>query len=231
MRTEAVVEARGVHKVYVAGTVQTPALNGVDVTLSRGEFAAMAGPSGSGKSTLLHLLGGLDRPTDGEIYLDGRAMSGLSKDELARLRLTRIGFVFQAYNLIPVLTVVENTAFVLELQGVPYRERLRRARAILAELGVEKYANQFPNRLSGGEQQRVAVARAVVSEPAIVLADEPTANLDTRTSLELIDLMRRMNEEHTTTFLFATHDTRLLDRVDRVIGLEDGRIARDERVG
>ncbi len=230
MRTEAVVEARGVHKVYVAGTVQTPALNGVDVTLSRGEFAAMAGPSGSGKSTLLHLLGGLDRPTDGEIYLDGRAMSGLSKDELARLRLTRIGFVFQAYNLIPVLTVVENTAFVLELQGIPYRERLRRARAILAELGVEKYANQFPNRLSGGEQQRVAVARAVVSEPAIVLADEPTANLDTRTSLDLIDLMRRMNEEHTTTFLFATHDTRLLDRVDRVIGLEDGRIARDERV-
>ncbi|QAA76166.1 MAG: ABC-type antimicrobial peptide transport system, ATPase component [Candidatus Bipolaricaulis sibiricus] len=230
MRTEAVVEARGVHKVYVAGTVRTPALNGVDVTLSLGEFAAMAGPSGSGKSTLLHLLGGLDKPTAGEVLLSGTPISTLSRAQLAQLRLRRVGFVFQAYNLLPVLTVLENTAFVLELQGVPYRERLRRARAILAELGVEKYAHQFPNRLSGGEQQRVAVARAVVSEPAIVLADEPTANLDTKTSLDLIDLMRRMNAEHKTTFLFATHDTRLLDRVDRVIGLEDGRVVRDERV-
>lgn len=230
MPTEVVIEARGLHKVYVTGSVRTLALNGVDVTLSRGEFAALAGPSGSGKSTLLHLLGGLDRPTAGEVYLDGRALSALSRDALARLRLARIGFVFQAYNLIPVLTVLENTAFVLELQGVPYRERLARARAILEELGVDKYANQFPNRLSGGEQQRVAVARAVASDPAIVLADEPTANLDTNASLELIGLMRRMNEVHGTTFLFATHDTRLLDRVDRVIGLEDGRIARDERV-
>lgn len=230
MSSSAVVRTEKLQKVYRTGATETPALRGVDLELEEREFTATAGPSGSGKSTLLHLLGGLDRPTDGEIYLDGRAMSGLSKDELARLRLTRIGFVFQAYNLIPVLTVVENTAFVLELQGIPYRERIRRARAILAELRVDKYADQFPNRLSGGEQQRVAVARAVVSDPAIVLADEPTANLDTKTSLDLIDLMRRMNEEHETTFLFATHDTRLLDRVDRVIHLEDGRIARDERV-
>lgn len=231
MPAEPAVEARRLHKVYVTGSVRTPALNGVDVTLCRGEFAATAGPSGSGKSTLLHLLGGLDRPTSGEVLLSGVPISTLSRAELARLRLWHVGFVFQAYNLIPVLTVLENTAFVLELQGVPWRERVRRARAVLAELGVERYAHQFPNRLSGGEQQRVAVARAVVSEPAIVLADEPTANLDTQTSLELIDLMRRINRDRATTFLFATHDTRLLDRVTRVIFLEDGRVVRDERVG
>lgn len=231
MWTEPVAEARGLHKVYVTGEVRTPALNGVDLTLSRGEFAALAGPSGSGKSTLLHLLGGLDRPTAGEVLLTGTPISTLSRAELAQLRLRHVGFVFQAYNLIPVLTVLENAAFVLELQGVAYRERVRRARAVLAELGVERYADRFPNDLSGGEQQRVAVARAVVSEPAIVLADEPTANLDTKTSVELIDLMRRMNRDHGTTFLFATHDIRLLDRVDRVVALEDGRIVRDERVG
>lgn len=230
MSRSAVIRAEKLQKVYRTGATETPALRGVDLELEEREFTATAGPSGSGKSTLLHLLGGLDRPTDGEIYLDGRAMSRLSRDELARLRLRRIGFVFQDYNLIPVLTVVENTAFVLELQGIPYRERIKRARAILAELGVERYAHQFPNKLSGGEQQRVAVARAVVSDPAIVLADEPTANLDTKASLDLIDLMRRMNEEHETTFLFATHDTRLLDRVDRVIYLEDGRITRDARI-
>ncbi len=230
MRTEAVVEARELHKVYVTGSVRTPALNGVDVTLSRGEFAAMAGPSGSGKSTLLHLLGGLDKPTSGEVLVSGAPISALSRAQLAQLRLRHVGFVFQAYNLIPVLTVLENAMFVLELQGLPLARRRKQALAVLAELGVDKYAHQFPNKLSGGEQQRVAVARAVVSDPAIVLADEPTANLDTKTSLDLIDLMRRMNEEHKTTFLFATHDTRLLDRVDRVIHLEDGRIARDERV-
>jgi putative ABC transport system ATP-binding protein len=230
MRPETVVEARELSKVYVTGTVRTPALNGVDVTLSRGEFAAMAGPSGSGKSTLLHLLGALDKPTSGEVFVRGTALSALSRAELAQLRLRHVGFVFQAYNLIPVLTVLENAMFVLELQGAPVAKRREQALAVLAELGVDKYARQFPNKLSGGEQQRVAVARAVISEPAIVLADEPTANLDTNASLDLIDLMRRLNVEHKTTFLFATHDTRLLDRVDRVIRLEDGRIARDERV-
>jgi putative ABC transport system ATP-binding protein len=230
MRPETVVEARELGKVYVTGTVRTPALNGVDVTLSRGEFAAMAGPSGSGKSTLLHLLGALDVPTAGEVFVCGTALSALSRPQLAQLRLRHVGFVFQAYNLIPVLTVLENAMFVLELQGVPLVKRRERALAVLTELGVDKYARQFPNKLSGGEQQRVAVARAVISEPAIVLADEPTANLDTNASLDLIDLMRRLNVERETTFLFATHDTRLLDRVDRVIHLQDGRIARDERV-
>lgn len=227
MSSDALIRTTDLRKTYVIGTIETPALNGVDLKLHEGEFTAVAGPSGSGKSTLLHLLGGLDRPTAGEIYLEGSAMSDLSKDQLARLRLTSIGFVFQAYNLIPVLTVLENTAFVLELQGIVRGERVRRARKILAELGIEEYANQYPNRISGGEQQRVAVARAVVSDPSIVLADEPTANLDTATSLDLIDLMRRLNERKGATFFFATHDTRLLDRVNRLITLVDGRVADD----
>jgi putative ABC transport system ATP-binding protein len=228
MSNNPLIQTKDLHKVYKTGTVETPALNGVDLELHVGEFTAVAGPSGSGKSTLLHLLGGLDSPTSGEIFLEGVALSEMSKDQLARLRMTSIGFVFQAYNLIPVLTVLENTAFVLELQGVVRGERIKRARKILAELGIEQYADQFPSRISGGEQQRVAVARAVVAEPSIVLADEPTANLDTATSHELIDLMRRLNEEKGATFLFATHDNRLLDRVNRLITLEDGAITQDE---
>jgi len=225
MSNSPLIETQELRKTYVTETIETPALRGVSLELHRREFTAVAGPSGSGKSTLLHLLGGLDRPTAGEIYLSGQPMSTLSKDELARLRLRSIGFVFQAYNLIPVLTVLENTAFVLELQGVARGERVRRARSILDLLGIEQYADQYPHRISGGEQQRVAVARAVVSAPSIVLADEPTANLDTKTSLELIDLMRRLNEEQGATFLFATHDGRLLDRVSRLIALVDGRVA------
>jgi len=154
-------------------------------------------------------------------------MSQLSKDQLAKLRLTNIGFVFQAYNLIPVLTVLENTAFVLELQGVAKAERIKRAQKVLAELGIAEYADQYPNRISGGQQQRVAVARAVVAEPSIVLADEPTANLDTAMSMDLIDLMKRLNSDQDATFFFATHDSRLLDRVKRLITLVDGKVADD----
>jgi len=227
LNSRALIQTIDLHKTYRTEAVETPALNGVSVELHEKEFTALAGPSGSGKSTLLHLLGGLDRPTSGEIFLEGVALSGLSKDELARLRMTKIGFVFQAYNLIPVLTVLENTAFVLELQGIMRPERINRARKILAELGIEQYANQYPNRISGGEQQRVAVARAVIAEPSIVLADEPTANLDTTTSHELIDLMRRLNSERGATFLFATHDSRLLDRVSRLITIVDGLITGD----
>ncbi len=222
------IDTIGLKKVYETKGAPTPALNGVDLELHRGEFTAVAGPSGSGKSTLLHLLGGLDRPTAGEVRLDGVALAGMSRDELARMRLHKVGFVFQAYNLIPVLTVLENTAFVMELQGIARNERIKRARAILAELGIEQYADQFPNRISGGEQQRAAVARAVVAEPSIVLADEPTANLDSKTSLSLIEMMRRLNEVHGATFLFATHDSRLLDRVDRLLTLVDGRVTKDE---
>lgn len=173
----------------------------------------------------------MDKPTSGEVYLEGKALSGLSPEELARLRLERIGFVFQAYNLIPVLTVLENVAFVLELRGMAKKERDRKAREILSELGIERYADQFPNRLSGGEQQRAAVARAVVADPAIVLADEPTANLDGENSRALIDLMRGLNGTRGTTFPFATHDARLLDRVKRLLTLEDGRITSDRHQG
>jgi putative ABC transport system ATP-binding protein len=222
------IQTHDLQKTYMTDALETPALRGVSFELHEREFTAVAGPSGSGKSTLLHLLGGLDRPTHGDILLEGTSLSTLSKDDLAKLRLNRIGFVFQAYNLIPVLTVLENTAFVLELQGVVRTERLARARKVLAELGIEEYADQYPNRISGGQQQRVAVARAVVGEPSIVLADEPTANLDTAMSHELIDLMRRLNAEKGATFFFATHDNRLLDRVNRLITLIDGQIAHDE---
>ncbi len=228
MSNNPLIHTVDLEKTYVTETIETPALRGVTAELHEGEFTAVAGPSGSGKSTLLHLLGGLDRPTSGEIYLEGQPMSGLSKDQLAKLRLTSIGFVFQAYNLIPVLTVLENTAFVLELQGIVRGKRIERARKVLAELGIDQYADQYPHRISGGEQQRVAVARAVVSDPSIVLADEPTANLDTATSLDLIDLMRQLNTEKGATFFFATHDSRLLDRVSRLITLVDGRVADDE---
>lgn len=228
MSNSPLIQTLDLKKTYVTEAVETPALRGVSVELHTREFTAVAGPSGSGKSTLLHLLGGLDRPSEGDILLEGTAMSTLSKDQLAKLRLTNIGFVFQAYNLIPVLTVLENTAFVLELQGVLRSERIRRAKRILGELGIAEYADQYPHRISGGEQQRVAVARAVVAEPSIVLADEPTANLDTATSLDLIDLMRRLNEGKGATFFFATHDNRLLDRVNRLVTLVDGRVANDE---
>ena len=227
MSNSPLIRTLDLEKTYVTETIETPALRGVSVELHKGEFTAVAGPSGSGKSTLLHLLGGLDRPTSGEIYLEDQPMSGLSKDQLSKLRLTSIGFVFQAYNLIPVLTVLENTAFVLELQGIVRSERIRRAKKILGELGIEQYADQYPHRISGGEQQRVAVARAVVSDPSIVLADEPTANLDTAMSHDLIDLMRRLNEGKGATFFFATHDNRLLDRVSRLITLVDGMVAED----
>ncbi len=221
------IRTEDLEKTYHSDSVETPALRGVALRIAHREFAAVAGPSGSGKSTLLNLLGGLDRPSRGEIFLEGMAMSRLSRDELARLRLERIGFVFQDYNLIPVLTVIENAAFVLELRGVDHKTRTQQAGAILSELGIEKYARQFPNRLSGGEQQRVAIARAVAAAPAVVLADEPTANLDTEASLGLIDLMRQLNEHKEATFLFATHDSRLLDRVRRVITLVDGRVTAD----
>ncbi len=224
MTNEVLIRVSQLHKVYKTGDVETPALNGVDLAIGRGEFGALAGPSGSGKSTLLHLMGALDKPTAGEVYLEGTAVSSQSETALSRLRLFKVGFVFQAYNLIPVLTVLENATFVLELQGVPARRRESQAMGILEELGVARYKDQLPSRLSGGEQQRVAVARAVASGPSIVLADEPTANLDSKTSLDLIELMRRMNREHQTTFLFATHDTRLLDRVERVVYMEDGKL-------
>ncbi len=225
----ALLKAKNLVKVYRGDGVETPALRGVDLALEAGEFAAVAGPSGSGKSTLLHLLGGLDLPTLGEVWLEGTRVDRLSRSQRARLRLQKVGFVFQAYNLIPVLTALENAAFVLELRGVPRREQRARAMEALSALGIAELAHRRPNRLSGGQQQRVAVARALAARPAVVLADEPTANLDSKNGLALIELMRRLNREAGITFLFATHDPRLLAHVDRVIRLEDGRIVGEER--
>lgn len=215
---------RNLRKTYRVGEVETHALRGVDLDVSNGEFTAIAGPSGSGKSTLLHLMGALDSPSEGEVRLAGQRIDRLPRRKAAHLRLARLGFVFQAYNLIPVMSALENAAFVLELQGVPRKEREARAREALGLLAMEGLEDRMPNQLSGGQQQRVAVARAITSRPDIVLADEPTANLDGTTGQALIDLMRRLNQEQGVTFVFSTHDPRLLSHVRRIVRLEDGRV-------
>lgn len=217
-------EVKNLKKTYQIGDVQTHALRGVDLTVNQGEFTAIAGPSGSGKSTLLHLMGGLDKPSSGEVYLSGKRIDQLSKQEGAAVRLDRLGYVFQAYNLIPVLTALENAAFVLELQGVNKKEREAKALASLKALDMETFADRRPNQLSGGQQQRVAVARAFAAEPDIILADEPTANLDSKSGSDLIELMKRLNQEKAVTFVFSTHDPRLLEHVNRIVTMEDGQI-------
>ena len=218
-------------KEYRNGGLKVVALEQVDLEVMPGEFTAVVGPSGSGKSTLLHLMGGLDRPTSGQVWLRDQSLGQLDAAQLAQLRLNQIGFIFQSYNLIPVLTALENAALVLELQGVGRGERESRAREALDELGVADLSQRRPNQLSGGQQQRVAVARAIVGQPEVVLADEPTANLDSKTGRALIDHMKHLNEEHGMTFVFSTHDPRLLEHVRRVIHLEDGRVVADERIG
>ncbi|GAA6755404.1 ABC transporter ATP-binding protein [Thermus thalpophilus] len=223
-----ILEAKGVRKVYRGDGVETEALRGVSLAVEKGEFTALVGPSGSGKSTLLHILAGLDLPTEGEVYVGGVRLDRLSRSQRARFRLERIGLVFQAYNLLPVLTALENAAFVLELRGVRRAEREKKALEALAALGLKDKAHRFPRQLSGGEQQRVAVARALAAEPVIVLADEPTANLDSRTGLALIERMKALNASQGVTFLFSTHDPRLLEHVRRVVRLEDGRIVGEE---
>jgi len=222
------LRVRDVHKSYLLGDVVSHALRGVDLAIGQGEFTAIAGPSGSGKSTLLHLMGGLDRPSSGEVWLEEQRIDTLSRPALALLRLHRIGFVFQAYNLIPVLSALENAAFVMELRGVGCKQREDRAMQALADLGLEGFGQRRPNQLSGGQQQRVAVARALSAEPSVVLADEPTANLDSSAGVALIDAMHRLNDEHGVTFVFSTHDPRLLGRVNRTVRLEDGRVIEDD---
>ncbi len=223
------VALKGVKKFYHDGEHVIHAVDGVDLTLKSGEFATLAGPSGSGKTTLLNLIGGLDRPDEGEITVAGINTTGKSDDELTRLRLHKIGFVFQAYNLIPVLTVYENIQFVLQIQGVPEAEHRGRILPILERLDMAGFEKRFPTQISGGQQQRVAVARAVAGNPAIVLADEPTANLDSESSSNLMRLMRMLNRENGVTFLFSSHDPLVIDRAERVIRLRDGRIQADER--
>ena len=225
-----VIEVRGLTKDYVdRGQVTTRALRGVDLTVERGEFMAVAGPSGSGKTTLLNLIGALDSATAGAIRIDGQEIGGLSQTELSDLRRDHIGFVFQAYNLIPVLTAAENAEYVMELKGLPARERHKRIADLFERMGIRDLMNTRPLKMSGGQQQRVAVARAIASEPALVLADEPTANLDQGTGRALVGLMRELNRERGITFVFSTHDPMVLDQADRVVRLVDGTVQADER--
>ncbi len=226
--SEAIVELEEVTKTYEQGKIQVPALRGISLRIEPGEFTAVVGPSGSGKTTLFNLIGGLDTPTSGRVQVAGRDLGALSRSELADLRLHRIGFVFQAYNLVPVLTAYENTELVLALQGVPAAERRKQVLAILEEVGLKGLEHRRPFEMSGGQQQRVAVARAVVAGPAIVLADEPTANLDSATGTALLDMMIELNREKGTTFLLATHDPMVMERARRVVRIVDGTVAGDE---
>ena len=204
--SELVVSCRGLSRTYQDDSVPVRALRGVDFDVARGEFVSLAGPSGSGKSTLLNIIGGLDRPDEGSVKVDGVELNDLSESALSDLRLTKMGFVFQAYNLIPVLSARENVEFIMQLQGVAAQERHSRAVAMLEELGLEGMADRRPGELSGGQQQRVAVARAIVTHPVLLLADEPSANLDSSTTEELLNLLRRLNENHGVTIVTATHD-------------------------
>jgi len=225
--SEEIISAKGVTKVYSDNGVPVPALRGVDLTIRRGEFTALVGPSGSGKTTLLNIISGLDIPSEGEVWLNGNLLSGMSGRELSDFRRDSIGFIFQAYNLIPVLTVEENIEYVMLLQEVPKQERRHRVSNILRTIGMADFENRLPTQLSGGQQQRVAVARAMVSEPAIILADEPTANLDSATSGALLDMMRTLNQDTGMTFVFSTHDGSVMERARRLIILKDGRIDSD----
>ncbi len=223
----AIVKLEEVTKVYQDGKVAVSALRGVDLELQKGEFVAVAGPSGSGKTTLLNIIGGLDKPTTGNVFLEEKPLSAMSRGELSRLRLHRIGFIFQSYNLVPVLTAYENAEFVLLLQKRPGEERRKRVVNLLEEVGLSGLENRFPREMSGGQQQRVAIARSIASEPALVLADEPTANVDSQTAAELLDLMEKLNQENEVTFLFSTHDPAVMERARRLIRLKDGRIEKD----
>src|SRR5579863_7970290 len=229
--TDCAVELKSVNKTYRTGPIEVPALRGVSLRIAAGEFAATAGPSGSGKTTLLNIIGGLDRADAGEIWVAGQNLQRLSSGELAHLRLERIGFVFQTYNLLPVLTALENAEFTLLLQGVPAHKRRERVEKLFLEIGLAGLEDRRPAELSGGQQQRVAVARAMVTEPALILADEPTANLDSATAISLLDVMERLNRATGTTFIFSTHDPQVMERAHRLIRLRDGQIASDEGSG
>jgi putative ABC transport system ATP-binding protein len=224
-----IVECINVKKSYRQGEIEVHALRDVSLVIEKGEFTAVAGPSGSGKTTLLNLVGGLDTSDAGSIMVDGKVFNQMSQSRLANLRLHKIGFVFQAYNLIPVLSAAENVEFVMLLQGVSARERQQRAKKILDDVGLADKYDRRPAELSGGQQQRVAVARAIVSDPSIVLADEPTANLDSETGNGLLEMMKKMNEEKKVTFIFSTHDKMVMDYARRLVLLRDGRLA-DDRV-
>ena len=223
-----IVECIDVKKTYRQDKLEVRALNGVTLSIQTGGFVALAGPSGSGKTTMLNIIGGLDTADSGRVIVDGNALEEMTQSELANLRLRNVGFVFQAYNLIPVLSALENVEFVMLLQGVTAAERRERAMAILDDVGLEGMYNRRPAELSGGQQQRVAVARAIVSSPSIVLADEPTANLDSKTGKGLLEMMKQMNERGEATFVFSTHDKMVMDYARRLILIRDGLVADDQ---
>ncbi len=222
-----IVQVRDLVRTYQQGQIEVQALRGVDLDIAPGEFTALMGPSGSGKTTLLNQVGALDTPSSGSVRIDGQELVGLDKIARSNLRLNRIGFVFQAYNLIPVLSAYENAEFVLMMRGIGAEERRERVMRTLASVGLEGMEHRLPSELSGGQQQRVAVARAIVGEPALVLADEPTANLDSKTGDALLDLMRKLNSEQGITFVFATHDPKVMEAARRVVTLVDGNISED----
>lgn len=228
---ETVIDAHDISKTYDRDKVPVYALNQVHLHLKRGEFVALVGPSGSGKTTLLNLIGGLDQTDSGKIIINGVDITGLSPRKLIDFRLHNIGFVFQSFNLIPVLTAKENVEFILQLQGVERKYRQERVKALFQQIGMPEKMDSRPSALSGGQQQRVAVARALASKPRFVLADEPTANLDSKSAANLLDIMERLNREEQITFLFSTHDARVIERAHRVITLVDGRIDSDTQPG
>ena len=228
MNNQPIVRLSRVSRIYLQGNIEVRAVDNLDLDIRQGEFSALCGPSGSGKTTILNMIGALDKPTSGKVYLEGRDLSELGRGELSRLRRDRVGFVFQAYNLVPVLTAYENAEFVLALQDIPLPERKKRVMVVLEEVGMADYVDRRPDELSGGQQQRIAIARAVVSEPAIILADEPTANVDSEAADTILDLMEQLNVEKGVTFLFSTHDQRVMNRARRLITLRDGKLEADE---
>ncbi len=223
-----VIQTFELYKVYEETRVPVHALNGISLVFKEAEFTAIVGPSGSGKTTLLNMLGGLDTPTSGEVHINGTNITTLPSGKLIDFRLHNIGFVFQSFNLIPVLTARENVEFILQLQGVSKKERQKRAIELLEAVGLSDKTDNRPGDLSGGQQQRVAVARALASKPRFILADEPTANLDSHSTTELLDIMEKMNRQYKTTFLFSTHDSRVMERARRIVTIEDGKVAKDE---
>lgn len=224
---DTVIDAHDISKIYNPDTIPVHAVNNVHLHLNRGEFTALVGPSGSGKTTLLNIIGGLDKPNNGNVVINGTDITKLKPNELIDFRLHNIGFIFQSYNLIPVLTAKENVEFIMLLQNVPKADRDKRVKLLLDEVGLGDKMNVRPAQLSGGQQQRVAVARALASKPQFILADEPTANLDSKSAANLLDIMTLLNKEENMTFIFSTHDQRVIERARRVITLVDGRIASD----
>lgn len=223
----AIIEVKNITKIYNEKQVPVHALNGIDLDIGAGEFTAIVGPSGCGKTTLLNIIGGLDKPTEGSITINGSNLEDLTEKQIIDFRLHHIGFVFQAYNLIPVLTALENVIFILQMQGRPTKECVSTGKELLESVGLGDKINKRPSELSGGQQQRVAVARALASKPDYVLADEPTANLDSKSTSDLLDMMHQLNDTVGTTFVFSTHDQRVVERAKRVVTLVDGKIESD----